>query len=121
MCYHQVSLQCVIIRISLRCVVVVVVAFHQYIICAFVFIDVCLHSAGSAFNVLSLGLAFNVLLGLAFNVLSSGLTFNVLSSGLAFNVLLSLHFSGLVVQCAVIANSHPTDHPSNRPTDRPPK
>ena len=68
------------------------------IICAVVFIVVvveCLHSAG-----------------LAFNVLSSGLAFNVLSSGLAFNVLLLLHFSGLVVQCAVIANSDPSDRPT---------
>ena len=47
-------------------VLVLVVAFHQCIICAVVFIVVvvveCLHSAGLAFNVLSSGIAFNVLL-----------------------------------------------------------
>ena len=50
---------------------VVVVAFHQCMICSVVFIVVVVVSLHSA------GLAFNVLSGLAFNVLSAGLAFNV--------------------------------------------
>ena len=44
MCYHQVSLQCVIIRISLRCVVVAVSCFYCCFLCLAV-VFVCLHSA----------------------------------------------------------------------------
>ena len=87
----RISLQCVIIRISLQCVVVVVVAFYQYIICTFVFIVVCLHSAGLAFDVLSSGLAFNVLLLLLLQCVRTGSEVT-----------------------GVIANSHPSDQPTDK-------
>ena len=73
-----------------------VVAFHQYIICAFVFIVVCLHSAGLALNVLSSGLAFNVLLLHSNHALAA--KYCILLVSLLLLSLLSL----LCIICAVV-------------------